>query len=362
MAVRYGPEHRFFGEFSMQGQLIVQRAGGIPAQLLPAPRGGPCRGPAAGVSRVPRGADDGPVLRFGFTYQHVQAIAGRMVRDGFAARGLPWEERFGVAFGAVAECLYAADGPVSSADLARAAANALSRLERAELREHGYGYNPADRRHRDRMAGPWSARSALRYWQRPALATPEEKAVDRAALWQVLDALAPSHARVLLTLAETGDRDRAAAALGMTRHAFGNRLGEARAAFLRLWHEHEAPSRLWRQDSPTGGAASGPPASRAEAARVLADVRDAFGGGQALAATADLLVRLAAADPARYGNWTPKDLAGFLRPCGAPSHTIRAADGEGRQRKCQGYRLDEVTRALQDLDLAAPGIPAGQAA
>jgi len=277
-----------------------------------------------------------------------------MVRDGFAARGLPWEERFGVAFGAVAECLYSAEGPVSSADLARAAANALSRLERAELREHGYGYSPADRRHRDRMAGPWSARSALRYWQRPAPATPEETAVDRAALWQVLGALAPAHARVLLTLAETGDRDRAAAALGITRHAFGNRLADARAAFLRLWHEHEAPSRLWRQDSPAGGAASGPPASRAETARVLADVRDAF-GGQAQVATADLLARLAATDPAQYGNWTSRNLAGFLRPCGASSRTIRVVDGAGRQRKCQGY-------ALHDLDLAAPGVPARQAA
>jgi hypothetical protein len=353
----------------MRDQLIVQRPGGVPVPLVPvqepppwaAPADRQCPGLAASVSRVPRGADDGPVLRFGFTYQHVQAIAGRMVRDGFAARGLPWEERFGVAFGAVAECLYAADGPVSSADLARAAANALSRLERAELREHGYGYSPADRRHRDRMAGPWSARSALRYWQRPAVATPEETAVDRAALWQVLGALAPAHARVLLTLAETGDRDRAAAVLGMTRHAFGNRLGEARAAFLRLWHEHEAPSRLWRQDSPAGGTVSGPPVSRAETARVLADVRDAF-GGQALAATADLLARLAVADPARYGNWTPALLAGYLRPCGAPARTIRLVDGKGRQRKCRGYRLGEVDGALQGLALAAPGIPVRQAA
>lgn len=155
----------------------------------------------------------------------------------------------------------------------------------------------------------------------------------------------------------------AAAVLGMTRHSFGTRLGEARAAFLRLWHEHEAPSRLWCQDGLAGGAASGPPGGRVEVARVLADVRDVF-GGQDRAATADLLACFAAADPVRYGNWTPKDLAGFLRPCGAPSRTIRAVDGEGRRRKCQGYRLGEVTRAIQDLhlDLAAPGVSAGQAA
>jgi hypothetical protein len=352
----------------MHGQLILQRPGGVPVPLVPVqapppwavPAGRPCPGPVAGPSRA-LGGDDGPVLRFGFTYGHLGAIAGRMVRDGFAARGLPWEERSGVAFGAVAECLYAAEGPVLPADLARAAANALSRLERAELREHGYGYSPADRRHRDPLTGPWSARSARRYWQRPAPATPEETATERAALWQVLNALNPAHAQALLVLAETGDRDRAAAALGMTRHAFGNRLSEARAAFLRLWHEHEAPSRLWRQDSPAAGVVSGPSVSRAEVARVLADVRDAF-GGQARVGTADLLARLAAAGPARYGNWTPRDLAGFLRPFGAAARTIRAVDGEGRQRKCQGYRLDEVTRALEDLDLAAPGIPAGQAA
>ena len=336
----------------------------VPVQAPPVPRPVPvgrrCPDPAAGPSGALRG-DEGPGLRFGFTYQHLRAIAGRVTRDGFAARGLPWEERFDAAFGAVAECLYAAQEPVSAADLTRAANRALSRLVRAELREHGYGYSPADRRHRDPLTGPWSARSARRYWQRPAPATPEETATDRAALWQVLNALRPAHAQALLVLAETGDRDQAAAVLGMIRHAFGNRLGEARAAFLRLWHEHEAPSRLWRQDSPAGGAASGPPPSRADTARVVADVRDAF-GGQARAATADLLARLAAARPARYGNWTPRDLAGFLRPCGAPARTIRVGDGEGRQRKCQGYRLEEVTRALRDLDLAAPGIPAGRAA
>jgi hypothetical protein len=116
----------------------------------------------------------------------------------------------------------------------------------------------------------------------------------------------------------------------------------------RLWRREQRPRRLRRA-----------PAGRAEEARALADIAGAFGGRTRVAAL-DLLAALAAADPGRYGSWLPGDLRGFLRLHGAASHTIDI--GGDHRNKRAGYWLEEVTHALNGLDLAAPGIPAGQAA
>lgn len=62
--------------------------------------------------------------------------------------------------------------------------------------------------------------------------------------------------------------------------------------------------------------------------------RDPGAGGTSQAvrtrvATVDLLAQLAAADPGRYGEWNPIDLACFLRPYRVLRHSIEFFDGPG---------------------------------
>lgn len=84
---------------------------------------------------------------------------------------------------------------------------------------------------------------------------------------------------------------------------------------------------------------------------------EAFGGRTRIAST-DLLARLPAADPGRYGDWDLKDLSGILRRHGVTRHKINI-DGD-RRNKRWGHWLEDITSALTDL--AAPAAPAGQAA
>jgi hypothetical protein len=267
--------------------------------------------------------------------------------------GMDASDRFEPAWGAIVECLYAADEPPSRLDLLRAGSRGLSRLRAGVLRERGYA-GRRDGSGRDPAAGPMTARSFWRYWHSPVPPGPEERATERAAVRQVMAALEPLHAAALLALAEHGDRAGAAAALGVTAGTFGERLREARAAFFVLWHDREAPSRMWRLDSC--------PRRRflrsdaADPAGVLADVIGAF-GDRTRVASADLLARLAAADPGRYGGWDVRDLNGLLRWCGVTPHRINV-DGD-RSDKRQGHWLEDITAALGQL---AAGTPPGLAA
>jgi transposase len=71
---------------------------------------------------------------------------------------------------------------------------------------------------------------------------------ERLALAQIWPRLHPGHRQVLAALAATGDYGLAAASLGISRSWFISRLSQARKAFLKLWHEHETPSRPWGDD------------------------------------------------------------------------------------------------------------------
>jgi hypothetical protein len=110
----------------------------------------------------------------------------------------------------------------------------------------------------------------------------------------------------------------------------GKRLREARAAFLVLWHEHEAPSGSWRPDKRAGRVLRRQPAGHAEAVTTLRDIAGAFGGRTRIASM-DLLARLAAASPGRYGDWNLRDLGGFLRQHGVIRHNINI-DGDRRDK------------------------------
>jgi hypothetical protein len=295
------------------------------------------------------------VLRFGFSYGHVEALAWCAARCHTPSRGLDLSDRFEAAWGAVVECLYAAAEAPAPLDLVGVGLAGLDRLRKGGLHERG-----CFRRNRDGSdPAAWTvpAGSFWRYWTRPAPPTPEEEATDRTALGQVMARLAPAHAEALVALAEYGDYEAAAEALGLGYGAYTSRLGRARAVFLALWHEHETPpgrrrtdKRLYRR------APRSEPADRADAARSLAGIRDAFGGRPTIAST-DLLAILAGTDPGRYGNWDFYDLGEFLRSHGIDRHRV-AVDGDDRKRV--GYRLSDITSALHEL--TAPAALEGQAA
>jgi DNA-directed RNA polymerase specialized sigma24 family protein len=337
------------GQITLQADpRAVQDAPGLPALPgLPA-------SPAATQARE-RPSRDVEALRHGFTYGHLQALAWVAVRYHTPSRGLDTSDRFEAAWGALAEFLYAAADAPTPLGLVHAGLAGLDRLRKGGLHERGYlrrnrdGGDPATR--------PVPAGSFYRYWTRPAPSTPEDQAVEATAVRQVLAALSPAHAEALAALAEYEDYELAAAALGLGYGAYTSRLGRARAVFLALWHEHETPpgrrrtdKRLYRR------APRSEPADRADAARSLAGIREAFGGRPTIAST-ELLAGLADADPSRYGNWDFYDLGAFLSAHGVTRHRV-AADGDNRKRV--GYRLSDITSALHQL--TAPGALEEQAA
>jgi DNA-directed RNA polymerase specialized sigma24 family protein len=216
----------------MHGQVTFPRP--QLTSLVPPPAAPP---PCEARTRAAR-ENDGPVLRFGFTCGHLEALAWGAVHHHTPSRGLDPSDRFEAAWGAIAEHLYAAAEPPSPLDLTGAGLAGLDRLRQRGLHERGYF-----RKNRDESdPGAWTvpAGSYYRYWTRPAEPTPEEVAVDRTALAQVMARLEPGHAEALLALAEYDDYEAAAAALELSQTAFNARVRRGRAAFLVLWHEHEA--------------------------------------------------------------------------------------------------------------------------
>jgi hypothetical protein len=292
------------------------------------------------------------VLRHGFSYGHVEALAWCAVRRHTPSQGLDLSDRFEAAWGAAVERLYAAAEAPAPLDLVGAGLAGLDRLRKGGLHERG-----CFRRNRDGSdPAAWTvpAGSFYRYWNRPAPPTPEEEATDRTALAQVMARLAPAHAEALVALAEYGDYEAAAEALGLGYGAYTSRLGRARAVFLALWHEHETPPGRWRTDKRLYRRASR--SQGADAAVTLGAVRDAF-SARATVASTDLLARLTAAEPGRYGAWDFHDLGAFLSAHGVTRHRV-AVDGDDRKRV--GYRLEDVTRALAGL--TDPGTSERQAA
>lgn len=85
-------------------------------------------------------------------------------------------------------------------------------------------------------------------WHQPPLSGWEDAVVERIALRQVMAGISPAHRRVLRALAEHGDQEAAARALGTTYATYRSRLRAARAAFRVLWHEGETVPPLWGCD------------------------------------------------------------------------------------------------------------------
>jgi hypothetical protein len=189
---------------------------------------------------------DGPragaeVLPHGWTAAGVQTVACQ------AARLSRWSvpaltEKVDIARFAVVEHLYTCPGHGAGCDLIRVGVAAIER--HVGMDETFYGLIL-------RRGIPGAAMPRYhRYWTPPPPPWLEDGVVEALALWQIWDRLAAVDRNAILALATHGSYDCAAAALGLTHQSFKDRIWRARRNFLRLWHEGEAPSRIWGLDRP----------------------------------------------------------------------------------------------------------------
>jgi hypothetical protein len=187
-------------------------------------------------------------LRHGYTLADLNKLTMIAVLRDHWHRGMDLHERRDLAWSAIAECLYSEDEPPSRQMLIQAAQTAIDLAVRADRSTRGIsiqnsyaksGYNTFA-----------EMPNFLKYWWVEAGHShgPEDRVVDRLALWQIWTQLAPRFQRVLLALATHDDHNLAAQSLGVTRPAYHRMLCQARRAFYVLWHEGEQPSRLWAHD------------------------------------------------------------------------------------------------------------------
>lgn len=180
-------------------------------------------------------------LRHGYTLADVERIA-RWASAHHRSMAGDVADRMSVARLAILNLVYAEQAPQGH-DLLAAASGAIRDLVQDDLRHRGVSS-------RDHWAGDGSAHNFQRYWfAAHSSPSPENGVVERVSVAQVLPRLKVQHRRALTALAATGDRTLAAQHLGVTALTFETHLSQARRHFLRLWHEHETPSKKWRFDS-----------------------------------------------------------------------------------------------------------------
>lgn len=187
-------------------------------------------------------------LRHGYTMADINKLTMiAVLRDNWH-RGMDLRERQDLAWSAIVECLYSQDEPPSRHVLIQAAQVAIDLHVKSDRSTHGISVQNSYAKSGQNM---WAEMPNFwRFWWTQANHTqgPEERVVDRLALWQIWTQLAPGSQRVLLALAIHDDHRLAAQSLGISQSTYQSRLCAARRAFYALWHEGEQPSRLWAHD------------------------------------------------------------------------------------------------------------------
>jgi hypothetical protein len=179
-------------------------------------------------------------LRHGYTLADIHKLTMIAVFRDLWHQGMDVGDRRELAWSAIVERLFSGDEMPSRHALVRAAQTAIDQHVHSELSTHGISTN----NFYAGMPNFW------RFWWEQTRHTPgpEDRVVDRTALWQIWGELAPRFQRVLLALATHDDHDLAAQSLGIARSTYNGYLSEARQAFYELWHEGEQPSRIWGRD------------------------------------------------------------------------------------------------------------------
>jgi uncharacterized protein (DUF433 family) len=183
----------------------------------------------------------GVELRHGYTLAELNDLAVRAARRGRFNQSSNLGDRVNAAWSAMAEHLYSSPTAPEVGDLIYVGWHAIGQMAHKDWQFIG-------RDTHDRYAG--TRHNFVRYWWTEASPTSghEERLIDRVALWQIWDRMRPVHKEVLSALSVHEDYRRAAEALGKSPKTFAAQVAQARAAFLLLWHEGEAPSRPWGID------------------------------------------------------------------------------------------------------------------
>lgn len=148
------------------------------------------------------------------------------------------DERYDAVWFGITECLLTADEPPTRRQLLNAGTAASDARVRDDMRTHG--------RCTQNFGQPMPRFHA--YWNPANPQSPEPRVVERLAVQQIWPLLQPRQQQALTALAATGDYDKAAASLGVTKGTFGVLISTGRRRFYAWWHEHEQPSRQWRTD------------------------------------------------------------------------------------------------------------------
>lgn len=186
----------------------------------------------------------GTVLRHGYTYDEIEALARRVAKMNAAAGIHDPDDRYEIAFSAIVDRLYTAQTRPGAGHLFNEARTALYTAFLTQQRQRGIPFD-----------APGKSNQALRfrqYWNdwatRSTTASPERRVVEPMAVEQILPLLAPAERAALLALAEHESYVAAAAALGLSRKTFSCYVSKARRRFRVWWHEGETPSGQWRHD------------------------------------------------------------------------------------------------------------------
>ena len=173
--------------------------------------------------------DPGAPAAHGWTVRDINQLA-LFAASRYWSRITGPAERYGAAWSAAAEALAAAQDPPRQDEMLRAARAGIVALTQAHHRFHGLSQASGYTRTHGAFA---------RYWYQPPLSGWEDAIVDRIAVGQVWAGISPAHRRVLQVLADCGDQESAARALGTSYVTYRSRLGQARRAFRELWFEGE---------------------------------------------------------------------------------------------------------------------------
>ncbi|MEU9498212.1 hypothetical protein [Streptomyces sp. NPDC048196] len=185
------------------------------------------------------------VALHGYTLTHLNRITRIAVLRGYLRASGTIADQLETAWHAIVENLCEAEHRPAPSQLIDTARAALSTAFRDELHHHGYVQT-------DVAAGREAMPAFQRYWNPPASSSLEERVVERTALAQIWNQLAPSEQQALEALAATGDYQKAAAAVGKKQGTFNVLVRNGRLRFLAAWHDGEPPSRVWRTDRRVG--------------------------------------------------------------------------------------------------------------
>jgi hypothetical protein len=182
---------------------------------------------------------------YGYGLDDLHHLARHVVHADRWHAGADIEDRYDAAWHAIIEHLLTADQPPTRADLFRAGIEGSDQSVRQTQQAHGYNHH---------QPGTGARPNFHRYWFLESAPTPspENRVVERHALWQIWPKLTTRQQEALTALAATGDYQQAATHLGVTQGTFHVLIANARKRFLAWWHEHEEASRPWGTDRRVG--------------------------------------------------------------------------------------------------------------